>query len=137
MSMAKYLDPARYTRRWITVGLTVGGALAGAALGLAFTVLGKIVAGAPPADFANYVWNATTFGVMGAIAAPLVTWSALRAVPLWRAIAEPVAGSVVGAGVGVLLGSGVAFLILTPLGAAAAVARLQYSHRGHHLIRAD
>lgn len=129
MSMAKYLDPARNTRRWITVGLIAGGALAGVGVGLVLTVLGKIVAGAPPADAANYIWNATTFAIIGAIAAPLVTWSALRSVPLWRAITEPLAGSIIGAGIGVLLGSGVGFLMLTPLGAAAAVARLQYSHR--------
>lgn len=129
MSIAKYLDPARNTRRWITIGLTTGGALAGAVVGLVLTVLGKIVSGAPPAETANYIWNATIFGMIGAFAAPLVTWSALRSVPLWRTIAEPLAGSVVGAGIGVLIGSGVGFLVLTPLGAAAAVARLQYSHR--------
>lgn|SRR5512146_931255 len=137
MDMRKYLDPARPVRRWITVGLTLGGALAGAGIGLVLTVLGKIVAGAPPATAANYLWNATAFGVMGAVVAPLVTWSALRAVPLWRTIVEPLVASVIGAGVGVLLGSGVAFLVLTPAAGAAAVARLHFAHRARALARPE
>ena len=127
--MKKYLDPVRWTRRWVTLGLTVTGALAGAVGGLALTVLGKIVAGAPPADAANYLWNAGVFGVMGAILGPTVTWSALRRVPLWRTVAEPLVGAVLGAGVGVLLGSGALFLLLAPVGAAAAVARLERAYR--------
>jgi hypothetical protein len=129
-----HLDPARWTRRWVTLGLTVTGALAGAVVGLALTMLGKIVADAPPADMANYLWNARAFAVMGAILGPTVTWSALRHVPLWRTAAEPLMGAVLGAGVGVLLGSGVAFLLLTPLGAAAAVARLERAYRPQPLI---
>lgn len=123
------LDPARWTRRWATLGLTVAGALAGAVVGLALTVLGKIVAGAPPADAANYIWNARIFGVMGALLGPTVTWAALRHVPLWRTVAEPLVGAVLGASIGVLLGSGAAFLLLTPVGAAAAVVRLERTHR--------
>ena len=129
MATKKYLDPARPTRRWITAGLMFGGAIAGAVVGLALTMLGKIVAGAPPADMANYLWNGGVFGAIGAGLAPVVTWSALRGVPLWRTIAEPLVASVIGATVGVLLGSGVAFLLLAPVGAAAAVARLAIVHR--------
>jgi hypothetical protein len=106
-----------------------GGAAAGAVFGLALTPLGKIVAGAPPADLANYLWNAGAFGLIGAVLAPAAIWSALRRVPLWRTIAEPLVGAVAGAGIGVLLGSGAAFLLLAPLGAAAAIARLQLAHR--------
>lgn len=129
MATKKYLDPARPTRRWVTAGLMFGGAVAGAVVGLVLTVLGKIVAGAPPADMANYLWNAGVFGAIGAGLAPVVTWSALRRVPLWRTIAEPLVASVIGASIGVVLGSGAAFLLLAPLGAAAAVARLAVVHR--------
>ena len=133
----RYRDPARPVRRWITVGLLGGGALAGAACGLGLTVLGKIVAGAPPADLANYVWNASLFGVFGACMGPVVTWAALRHVPLWRTIAEPLAGALVGAGIGTLVGSGVLFLLLAPIGAGAAVLRLGYQSRGRTLPPAE
>ena len=136
MTTNRYPDPARSTRGWITAALVGGGAAAGAVVGLALTVLGKVVAGAPPADAANYAWNAGIFAALGAVLAPAVTWSALRRVPLWRAVAEPLVGAVAGAAVGVLLGSGVAFLLLAPLGAAAAVARLELSHRPRSLPRA-
>ena len=122
-------DPALPVKRHITFGLIVAGAVAGAVIGIVLTVAGKVVAGAPPATLANYRWNAIAFAAMGACVTPLVTWSALRRVPLWRAVAEPLLGGVVGAAVGVLLGVGPAFLLLPPLGALAAVARLEYVHR--------
>ena len=129
IDMRKYEDPARSTRLGITAGLVVGGAIAGAIFGAVLTPLGKIVAGAPPADMANYIWNATSFAIFGAGLAPLVTWSGLRRVPLWRTIAEPLAGAIAGAGIGVLLGSAALFLFGFPLGAAAAATRLAYTHR--------
>lgn len=137
MDMRKYLDPARPVRRGITLGLALGGAVAGAGVGVVLTVLGKVLAGAPPADTANYVWNASAFGLMGAVVAPAVTWSALRAVPLWRTIVEPLVASIIGAGAGLLLGSGVALLVLTPAAAVAAVARLHFAHRQRALRTGD
>lgn len=128
MDTSKYDDPARGTRRWITVGLAIGGALAGAAIGVALTPLGKIVAGAPPADLANYARNAAAFAAIGALAVPLVGWS-LRRVPLWRTVVEPLAGALAGAGIGVLAGSGAAFLALIPVGGAVAALRLAFTHR--------
>src|SRR5690606_11455988 len=114
--MIRYLDPSRPTRRWITAGLVLVGAASGAVVGLALTVLGKVVAGAPPADLANYLWNARVFGAMGAVIAPAVTWVVLRRAPLWRVVAEPLLAAVAGATLGVLAGSGALFLVLTPLG---------------------
>ena len=58
---------------WVPVML-----LLGAVFGALLTPLGKIVAGAPPADMANYVWNATSFAIFGAVLAPVVTWAGLR-----------------------------------------------------------
>ena len=128
MKHDKYLDPARPVRRWITFGLVLSGALSGALLGLAMTSLGKIVTGAPPADAANYVRNMIAFAAMGAMMTPLVTWTTMRRVPLWRAVAEPVMGGVAGAAVAASLGFGVGILLLPPLGMLAAVARLHYRH---------
>lgn len=129
MAKIRYIDPARPTRRWITAGLTFAGAVAGAVVGLALTVLGKIVGGAPPADLANYLWNAGVFGAMGAVIAPTVSWAVLRRAPLWRVITEPLLASVAGAALGVLLGSPTLFLLLTPAAGAAAVARLHLIYR--------
>jgi hypothetical protein len=125
----RYADPARATRRWITAGLVFGGALAGVALGIALTPLGKTVAGAPPADTANYIRNAVAFGIMGACVGPVVTWSVLRNSPFWRTVVEPLVGCAVGAGAGVLLGSGALFLALIPIGGAVAAGRLALAHR--------
>jgi len=105
------------------------GALGGAVIGAVLTVFGKIVAGAPPPTRANYVWNMVAFGVIGAVASPLVIWSALRRVPLWRTIAEPLAGAIAGAAIGVLVHSGWAFIILTSVGIGSAILRLNYVHR--------
>jgi hypothetical protein len=42
--------------------------------------------------------------VMGTVLAPVAAWSLMRSVPLWRAIAEPALGTVLGALAGALLG---------------------------------
>lgn len=39
-------DPKYATRRWLKLGLTIGGALAGAIFGIVLTRLGKIAGGA-------------------------------------------------------------------------------------------
>jgi hypothetical protein len=122
---------ARYfaTRRRLKVGLVIAGAIAGALGGAALTVLGKIVAGAPPATVPNYLWNMVSFGLIGAVLGPVITWSALRNVPLWRTVVEPLVAGVAAAGVGVLVGSGTVFLVLAPLGVGAACVRLSHSYR--------
>lgn len=113
----------------LKVGLAVAGAIAGAVIGVVITVVGKVVAGAPPATLANYARNMMAFGAIGAITGPLVTWSALRRVPLWRTVVEPLVGAAVGAVVGMFAGPVVTFLVLAPVGAALAVARLAYVYR--------
>jgi hypothetical protein len=114
----------------VTLGLAAAGAIAGAVAGIAVTVLGKVVTGAPPATAANYGWNMAVFGVLGAVCGPTVTWAALRRVPLWRTVAEPLAAAVGAAAVGVLAGSPALFLLLPLLGAAAAVLRLRHAYGG-------
>src|SRR5690606_7151662 len=113
----------------ITIGLVVAGATAGAVAGAALTPLGKLVAGAPPATLANYAWNMAAFGMMAAVVSPFVTWSALRRVPLWRTLVEPLVGILAGAGIGVALGSGAAFLLLSVGGMMAGMIRLGYRYR--------
>jgi len=52
-----YLKRFFATRRRLKVGLVIAGAVSGAIVGAAITVLGRIVAGAPPATLMNYVIN--------------------------------------------------------------------------------
>lgn len=122
-----------FATRWrLRFGLVITGAAGGAIVGAALTILGKIVSGAPPATLPNYVWNMVTFGLFGAVIGPTVTWTALRRVPLWRTMLEPVVAGVVGAAIGVAVGSGALFLALVPVGIIAAVARLEFVYREKH-----
>ena len=120
----------------LQIGFVLTGGTAGALAGAALTVLGKIVAGAPPATPANYAWNMAVFGLMAAVVSPLVTWSALRRVPLWRTVVEPLALGIAGAVTGVLLGSGLALLVLAPAGIVAGMVRLGYRYREPLPLRA-
>jgi hypothetical protein len=128
------MDSYFVTRRRLKVGLVVAGLCAGAVVGAVLTYLGKIVAGAPPATLGNYVWNMAVFGVVGGVFTPIVTWSALRDVPLWRTVLEPLAIGIAGAVIGVFVG-GVAFLVLPPVGIGAAILRLNHAHRGKAMER--
>lgn len=104
------------TGRLLQFSLVVAGAVAGAVFGVVLTRLGKLATGAPPATLANYVWNAAVFGALAAVVSPLVTWSELRRVPLWRTVAEPLVAAVAGGCVAVVLGVPVLLLVLPPLG---------------------
>jgi len=128
------LEPALSTRRWLKVGLTVGGALAGAAFGIVLTRLGKIIAGAPPATLANYAWNAAVFGIMAGIVSPIVAWTTLRRVPLWRTLVEPLGYALVGGAAAVVVNVPVLILVLPPVGLALGVARLHRRYADPHAL---
>ena len=91
-----YLTRFFATKRRLKIGLVIAGAASGVVVGAALTELGKIMAGAPPATPANYEWNMAVFGLMSAVASPVITWSVLREVPLRRAVLEPVLAGVGG-----------------------------------------
>ncbi len=93
--------------------------------GVILTRLGKLAAGAPPATLANYAWNAAVFGVVSAVVSPLITWSELRRVPLWRTIAEPLAAAVAGGCIALIVGLPVLILALPPLGLGLGFANLR------------
>lgn len=121
-------NPALATRRWLKVGLVIGGAIAGVTFGIVLTRLGKIVAGAPPATLANYAWNAAVFGVAAGIVSPIMSWSELRRAPLWRTVVEPLVYALAGGAAAVVMGSGVLLLALPPLGLALGYARLHHRY---------
>ena len=126
-------DPSLFTRRWLKVSLTVAGALTGAAFGVVLTRLGKIATGAPPATLANYAWNAAVFGVAAGVISPIISWSALRRVPLWRTLAEPLAYALVGGGVAVALAAPALLLALPPAGLLLGLGRLRHRYRDEAL----
>ncbi len=130
-----FFDPHLATHRRLKVGLTLAGAVAGAAFGIVLTPLGKFAAGAPPATLANYAWNAGVFAVLAAVVSPVVAWSALRRVPLWRTIAEPLGLAVGGGVVAVVTGMPVLLLALPAVGLVAGFLHLErrYSERNEPL----
>ena len=124
-----YLKRFFATRRNLKTGLVISGLVSGAVAGAAITVLGKIVAGAPPATLSNYLINMCWFAVFGAVIGPVVTWTALQRVPLWRTVLEPLLAGIAGAAIGVALGSTGLFLTLIPIGVGAAATRLGFAYR--------
>jgi hypothetical protein len=126
--MMTLLDPYSSTRRWLKVGLAIGGALAGATFGIALTRLGKIITDAPPATLENYALNAAVFGLVAAVVSPVVSWSILRRAPLWRTVAEPLGYAVIGGGVAAFLGVPMLLIALPPAGLAFGFARLRHRY---------
>ncbi len=113
------------TRRMLQLGLVVAGAASGAVFGLILTRLGKIAAGAPPATLDNYLWNAAVFAVMAGVLSPLITWSELRRVPLWRTVTEPLVAAVAGGCAAIIVGVPPLILLLPPVGLALGLANLK------------
>lgn len=110
------LNPQFATRRRLQTGLVIAGGVAGALFGIALTKMGKIVADAPPATIGNYLWNATAFAALAAVVSPMVSWSGLRRVPLWRTVVEPLAIAVAGGATAVVVSSPMMLLVLPPVG---------------------
>src|SRR3954470_19450816 len=110
------LDPHFATRRRLKAGLLVAGSVSGAVFGILLTKMGKIVAGAPSANLGNYLWNAAAFGAMAGVISPIVSWSALRRVPLWRTVMEPLAVALAGGAAAVVAGVPLLILVLPPVG---------------------
>jgi hypothetical protein len=129
-----FVDSASSTRRWLTVGLTLAGVVAGAVFGVVLTRIGKIVTDAPPATLGNYAWNAVVLGVIAGIVSPLVSWTALRRVPLWRTIVEPLAYALAGGAAAVVLGTPVLVLALPPAGLALGFLRLHRRYSSPHVL---
>ena len=120
----------------INLILAILGGVVGAIAAIPLTWVGKVVSGAPPADLANYLWNIRAFGIMGAMFGPMLAWSSLRNVPLWRAALEPAIGAVVGAALGMMTGSGGLFVLGTATGLALPAWRLNRVYRELHRLDA-
>jgi hypothetical protein len=105
----------------------MGGVIAAVIL----TILGNILTGAPqPPGRVVYFSNMGVFAVLGAVFSPILAWSMLRRVPLWRAVAEPALGGVLGTVVTFLVAPTL-FLVIVPATILAAAWRLNRAFRDH------
>lgn len=118
----------------VTLGLSVAGAVVGAALGV-LAVAGLLVAlGGRGAD--GLLVIAGGFGaVLGLVLAPIAAWTLMRHVPLWRAITETGLGTALGSAAGWVLAPVIGGAALWPLalglvGFGAAALRLRLTYRG-------
>ncbi|MEP6834047.1 MAG: hypothetical protein ABJB74_11660 [Gemmatimonas sp.] len=121
----------------VNVLLASMGAVCGAVASLPITALGKLIAGAPPASTSTYLWNMGVLAALAAIGSPFLTWSALRRVPLWRAVTEPGIGAVAGGAIALAIGAPLGFLVLMPVGVGIAAWRLHHVYREPKLIPSD
>jgi hypothetical protein len=81
-------------------------------------------------------------GALGAVLAPTGAWILMRHVPIWRAVAEPGIGTLLGALVGIGLMGVTRLELWAPavfgiVGFAVATARLRLSHRSRAPVRAN
>jgi hypothetical protein len=120
----------------VTALLSASGAVVGAATAAALSFLATSVAQATTSGGrVEYYFGPLGFAIIGALGTPLLTWLLMRRVPLWRAIAEPTVGGVLGTLVALaaipLVSAPILlqpFCVLT--GVVGAAFRLRYAHRG-------
>jgi hypothetical protein len=123
------------SRRLQVTGLLAGcGALVGALTAVGLSFLATVVAQAlTPTGRVEYFYSPTQFAILGAIGTPLLAWSLMRRVPLWRAISEPAIGGIIGTLVALatipLLQAPLLPALCVPLGILGAALRLRWVHR--------
>lgn len=83
-----------------------------------------------PLSFTAFSFNMVAFGIMGAVFGPVLAWSALRRVPLWRAALEPALGCLIGGTIGLVLVSVPAMYFLALGGSFLAALRLRRKYGG-------
>src|SRR6185295_16927914 len=95
----------------VTGGLIVVGAFAGALAGLIALIPIPIQHALRPTiddgfvSFGDLAPYALAFGAMlGAVLGPMLAWSMLRHVPLWRVVVHPLVGTVIGTALGWIVG---------------------------------
>jgi hypothetical protein len=81
----------------VTAFLALSGGAVGALTATALSFLGTVVANATlPSGHVEYHYGPIGFALAGAIGTPFISWLFMRRVPLWRAIAEPAIGGILG-----------------------------------------
>ena len=122
-------QPSLATRLKITSTLAAIGGVCGAVAGMVLTYVGNVISGYPVLPAAEiYAWNAGIIAAIGATLGPPMAWTLLRAVPLWRALAEPAAAAVVASVASMLLAPHL-FVMAVPLAVTGAAVRLRWEYR--------
>ena len=127
-------------RLQVSAVLAAFGAVAGAVAAVTLSYLGTKVAQAfEPNGRVYYQWAAGQFAIIGAIGTPLLAWSLMRRVPLWRAVGEPALGGILGTLVSLATIPFLHVMILQPIlvlgGILGAALRLRWAHRGSNATR--
>lgn len=86
----------------VTLGLSVVGSVVGGILGAGLVALLGVRTGDFRVSGEALYYGAVFGGMMGSLLAPVAAWTLMRRVPIWRAIAETAAGTVVGATIGLV-----------------------------------
>jgi hypothetical protein len=86
----------------VTVGLSAVGVMIGSVLGAILAALFGVRVG--DFGFASEIWFAGAMlgAGVGGVLAPVAAWTLMRRVPIWRAIAETAAGTVLGTTLGLI-----------------------------------
>jgi hypothetical protein len=112
----------------ITLGLAAAGVVAGGVVGMVMIACWMAPEGLSAMFNPETLLYGATFGaVVGGVLGPLSAWLLMRHVPLWLAIGGTGAGTIAGAGLGLLFGGvGVSFYgALLGFGASALALRLR------------
>ena len=85
------------SRLWVTAFLALSGGAVGALTAIVLSILGTVVANATlPSGHVEYHFGPLGFALAGAVGTPVLSWLLMRRVPLWRAVAEPAVGGILG-----------------------------------------
>ena len=113
----------------VTVVLAAIGAAYGAMAAGLLTFLANGVAGtAIMPGVIRYSFNVAAFALCGATFGPVLAWTMLRRVPLWRTLAEPALGGVVGALLALVVAPPL-FPAIVPATMLGSAWRLRYEYR--------
>ena len=121
----------RWNRQALLVtGVISGlGALGGAVAGVVLPPLISRIVGAFPPTPEVYVRNITIMAGFGAVFGPVLAWSMMRFVPLWRSVLEPAIAAIAASIVSALVAPSL-FAVLVPGAVILAAWRLNRAHRG-------
>jgi len=118
----------------VTALISLLGGIGGALTAIVLTYLGNRIAGAIYApSVVVYRWNIGIFATLGMVFGPILAWTMLRNVPLWRTMAEPALAGLAGTLIAFVFAP-VLFPILAPGAILLSAWRLQRVYRRRNAL---